>query len=1015
MFRRLFLVFLPSFTASICHANQASWNCEQNKDTKAWVCVGENKAKAAAAPAPAPAITETTTPAAVAPRQAMPLAQPTANAPQTLDANPAGPAPSLTTSPTPAVVAPRQAMPLAQPNTNAAQPITAKASPPSDQPRMPQPHTMMPLATEERTTPQSPSQPQPATPKPSAEARSTSPNAWNCGINKATNSWDCQQGSGGNPQTVAANGTGDITPVKAAPAVFEDSMWRMLDPAFDRYQEQTFNELAAKLTVDPWEKCSIDPVVEGAPLAPAETIQRDGSPLDVKSNYAEVFDNEVGSYSGNVKMSRADQQASSNTANYDSVSEVLDLHGNVYYRENELALASQTATLELASDQAKLRDVQFITPTPLRGRAKTVYRDNKTLSRYQDVAYTSCKPGNQDWIVHASELKLNKTAGRGSAKNTWIEFKGTPVFYSPYLSFPIDNRRLSGFLAPVFGSTQNSGFNLSAPYYWNIAPNYDATLNPRYLTKRGVVLAGKFRYLTEMTKGTTSVEFMPDDNITNKPRYQGSVKNKTDFTDKIKSNVDINYVSDKKYFAELGNALSFPNYSYLRSDADIRYQEKGISFVTRAENYQAINATIPDRSLPYRRLPQINLDLNHSFKFMPLRTGIENEFVYFQHNSLVTSQRFNTKPSFSIPLQTTSAYLTPKVSFQYSQYFLNSGDPGTPDSTARTLPFLSTDSGLFFEKDVKIADHGFLHTLEPRLFYLYVPYTNQRSIPLFDTAQYDFSYNSMFRENSFSGADRIQNANQVTAALTTRLIDPKSGRESLKLSVGEIFYFQDRNVTLPIQFLDSRETNGIRVLESAVETNRFSPLVAELSSEMTDHISATSSLQWDPHVNEVVRGQATLHYVREPDEIFNVGYVYRKNHFIENTLNSNNIPFNDPLRSNVRSDDIIQSDVSFRWPIYDNWYALGRWQYSLLYNTTQEGFFGVEKENCCWRFRIIGRHYINNINNINNTINNNRAVEGTSQNGIFFQVELKGLTGIGEKLDTFFEKNLYGYRKLQND
>jgi LPS-assembly protein len=781
-------------------------------------------------------------------------------------------------------------------------------------------------------------------------------------------------------------------------------MIRLLTPAFDHQQEQTFGVLSSRLKADPWANCSIEPGTQRGVVP--EPLQRDGSPLDVKSNYAEIFDNEVGSYSGNVKMARADQQASSNTANYDSVSEVLDLHGDVYYSENELALHSGTATLKLAADQAKLRDVQFIVPTtPLRGLAKTVYQDSKTLSRYEDVAYTSCRPGNQDWVVHASELKINKTTGKGAAKNTWIEFKSAPVFYFPYLSFPIDNRRLSGFLAPVFGSTQNSGFNISAPYYWNIAPNYDATLSPRYLTKRGALLAGKVRYLTGQSQGITNVEYMPSDNETNKARYQASVKNITQFTPHLKSKVDLNYVSDKKYFAELGNALSFPNFSYLRSDADMRYDDKGIALIGRIENYQAINATIPDASLPYRKLPQINLNLDHAFKFMPLYAAMENEFVYFQHNDLVTSQRINTKPSVSIPLQTASAFFTPKVSLQHTQYFLNSGPTGTPDSISRTLPLFSADSGLFFERDLNIADSSYLHTLEPRLFYLYVPYTHQQNIPVFDTAQYDFSYNSMFRENSFSGTDRIQNANQVTAALTSRLIDAKSGRETLKLSIGEIFYFRDRNVTLPFNPVNINNSSNLIIGLNGLsaDTRDVSNLVTELSSELTNHISIGTGLQWNPSSNDVERGQAVLHYKNKADEIVNIGYLYRQNPLIPNRLN-----------------DVIQSDLSFRWPLFDNWYALGRWQYSLLYNTTQEGFFGVEKENCCWRFRIIGRHYINNINNINvaniNTIgNSNQVVEGTSQNGIFFQIELKGLTGIGAKLDTFFEKNLYGYRKSQDD
>ncbi|MCX7097320.1 MAG: LPS assembly protein LptD [Methylococcales bacterium] len=859
-------------------------------------------------------------------------------------------------------------------------------------------------------------------------ATAANASGWNCGANKKDNSWNCQLAGAapepgqpqGNPTTVAASTAApQISPVAAvAPSA---PLFSLLTPAFDHQQEQTFSALSAQLKTDPWANCSIELGTQREP-AP-ESAQRLGAPMDVKSNYAEIFDNEVGSYSGNVKMARADQQASSNTANYDSVSDVLDLHGNVYYSEDELALHSDTATIKLAADQAKLRDVQFIAPTPLRGRAKTVYRDSKTLSRYQGVAYTSCRPGNQDWVAHASELKINKTSGRASTKNTWIEFKGTPVFYSPYLSFPIDNRRLSGFLAPVFGSTQNSGFNLSAPYYWNIAPNYDATLSPRYLTKRGALLAGNFRYLTEESNGKVAVEVMPNDSVTNKTRYLGSVKNFSQITPHINSNVDLNYVSDKTYFAELGNALSFPNYTYLRSNANIIYADKGISLSGRLENYQAINNTIPAYEFPYRKLPQINLNLDHTFKAIPIQTTMNNEFVYFQHdpanlslpnretiNFKPSGQRINIKPSVSLPLQTSSAFFTPKVSFQHTQYFLSSSQPGTPDAISRSLPFVSADSGLFFERDLKIGDSPYLHTLEPRLFYLYVPYTNQQNIPLFDTAQYDFSYNSMFRENSFSGTDRIQNANQITPALTSRLVDSDTGRETLKLSVGEIIYFQDRDVTLPVRF-------GNRLLDGAPETATLSPLVAELGSELTKHISIGTGLQWDPHTNDIVRGKATLHYINEPDEIINVGYLYRKNQYIQNALDYNNIPAGDPLREFVRSDDIIQTDVSFRWPIYDNWYALGRWQYSLLYNTTQESFVGLEKENCCWRFRIIGRHYINNINsNTNDALNNsNRIVEGTSQNGIFFQVELKGLTGIGEKLDSFFEKNLYGYRKPQND
>ena len=784
--------------------------------------------------------------------------------------------------------------------------------------------------------------------------------------------------------TTASEPKGNAEMVKAG-----EPRMRLLTPAFDHQQEQIFSTLVSQLKYDPWENCSVGTGTNRnfVPLAD----KRETSPMDVKSNYAEVFDNEIGSYSGNVKMTRADQQSSSNTANYDSVSDVLDLHGNVYYSEDELALSSESATLNLASDQAKLRKVQFIAPTtPLRGRAQVVYRDSKTLSRYKDVAYTSCRPGNQDWVVHASELKMNKISGKGSAKNTWIEFKGAPVFYSPYLSFPIDNRRTSGFLSPSFGSTKTSGFNIKTPFYWNIAPNYDATLIPHELTKRGPLFAGRFRYLTEQSTGKVAMEIMPHDQILNKARYLGSIKNASQLTDHIHSNLDLNYVSDKTYFANLGNALSFSNFNYLRSYADINYANQGISFTTQVQNYQSINASIPDAALPYRKLPQMNLNLDHAFQFMPLYTAMENEYVYFQHSTLVNGNRLNTKPSVSLPLQTASAFFTPKVSLQHTQYFLSSGQadtgkPITDTSISRTLPILSADSGLFFERNFDIAQNTYLHTLEPRLFYLYVPYTNQQNIPLFDSALYDFQYNSMFRENSFSGTDRIQDANQVTTALTSRLVDEKEGLERLKLSVGEIFYFRDRLVTTP---------------GSPVQTSSYSNVVTELNSQLTKHLALTTGLQWNPQLNEIQRGNAALHFSNESNEILNAGYLYRKNPLIPN-----------------RTNDVIQTDMSFRWPIYDKWYAVGRWQYSLLYNTTQDGMFGVEKENCCWRFRIIGRHYMNNINSNNLIISStaNLAPTGTAQNGIFFEIELKGLTGIGSNLDNFFAQTIYGYRKSQND
>ena len=1005
MLRRLFLVFLPALTSFAIFANEATWNCQQNKDSKEWVCVGEKKQTAKTIEARPPVKTQPV-------KAAQPDFSGTVEKTQAVKSQPI-----QATEPIKPETAERIHPVIAEP-VQVTPPVTVKtaesirplkpASIQSNQPELPdQPvvaETVNPpvtVKTAESIRPPKPASVQAelpdqpvksaqaalsASPKPVADTNEDSGieanrPGWNCNANTKDESWNCQL-VGADPKN------------KAKVMAAAEPMMSLLKPAFNHQQEQIFSTLTSQLPSDPWANCNVERGTQQGYVPGPGASQRNSSPMDVKSNYAEVFDNEIGSYTGNVKMSRADQQASSNTANYDSVSEELELHGNVYYREETMALHSDTVALNLASDQAKLRDAQFITPAiPLRGTAKAVYRDSSTFSRYKDVAYTSCRPGNQDWVIHASDLKMNKITGKGVTKNAWMEFKGTPVFYSPYLSFPIDNRRVSGFLAPSFGNTKYSGFRLAAPFYWNIAPNYDAIFIPRELSKRGPLLATKFRYMFEQSRGNVGLEFMPHDSVLGTSRYLGTIKNSSQITPHINSMLDLNYVSDKTYFAELGNALSFANYNYLRSYGNLNYARPGIILTGLVDNYQSISTTVPNSALPYRRLPQINLYLNHAFQSMPINVTMPSEYVYFQQTGHVNAQRINTRPSISVPLETASSYFTPQLSLQQTNYSLNNAQAGAQTSISRTLPIFSADSGMYFERGLNIANTPFIHTLEPRLFYLYVPYTNQQNIPVFDSAQYDFRYYTMFRENQFSGSDRTQDANQITAALTSRLIDDKSGLERLKLNVGEIFYFRNRDVTL--------QYGPTPVVGSAVQTDKVSNIVAEMSSELTRHLSITTGLQWSPVRHDFERGNAALHYSTPANEIFNIGYLYRKNPLIPN-----------------RSNDIIQSDMSFRYPIYDNWAAMGRWQYSLLYNRTQDAFMGIEKENCCWRFRIALRRYVNNIANLNlfanSVVNNtNQTLTGTSQTGVFFEIELKGLSSLGDNMDYFLQQEIYGYRKSQ--
>ncbi|NOU43807.1 MAG: LPS assembly protein LptD [Methyloglobulus sp.] len=1023
----MYLAYFLLLFAPTIFANEANWNCQQDKKSKEWVCVGSsnsaNSADKSAKPDPQlqdsqspPVVEKTTQPsettkASTSPnpqnqlrdnpdavKQVAPVQPKIADAPAAIDT----------------VEEPVEAKPVEKAPINISQPVAKQPLP-------------APLVKEESLPVLSASQK--PLPKPLRTDTKTLPqpdgkqSGWSCDTKGKDGNWNCN--------LVGTDPKGEAGPVET-----EEHGWSLLDPAFDNKDERTFGTLRDRLKNNPWANCTMQ--LGTQTYAITDKKQREQSDLDVDSNFSEIYDNEIGHYEGNVDMKRADQRASANSANYDSVSETLDLHGNVFYSEDELSIATDTATLKLANEEARLRDTLFISPTmPLRGKANTVYRDSKSLSRYKDVAYTSCQPGNQDWVVHASDLKMNKETGKGAAKNAWVEFKGVPVFYSPYLSFPIDSRRNTGFLAPSYGNTTKGGFSLSAPFYWNIAPNLDATIRPRYYANRGILFAADFRYLTEMSKGQVSGEFMPNDSLysptdplTTQKRYLASIKNNTRFTQNISANLDLNVVSDKYYFSELGNALSFPTFSQIRSTADVFYIDSDWSLIGRVESYQTVDPTLTGRLKPYRRLPQINFNWKHEFDSLPVATALDSEYVYFQHDDsfLPDAHRFNVRPSVSFPIKTDSAYATPKVSLQHTQYLLDKPATFSSDTNiSRTLPIASLDTGLFFEKDLKFAGGSYLHTLEPRLFYLYVPRVNQKDIPIFDTSLYDFSYNSLFRENRFNGTDRIQDANQITAAITSKVIDSASGLERLKFNIGQIFYFQNREVTAPVIRV------GKYFLENTVQTNTLSPLVAELGGQFNEHFAVDTAIQWDPDSNDILRGNAMLHFVNNPGELLNAGFTYRKSNLIRDALDAElaksdaqilsdlDIPRSSlqSYRNNsriVRGQDIVQSEFSFRWPVYDDWYAIGRWQYSFLYNKTQDAFLGLEKENCCWRFKIIGRHFTTStLLSGSSGFNANPAATatGVTQEGIYFQIEFKGLTGLGNAgdLGDFFAKSIYGYRK----
>ncbi len=773
---------------------------------------------------------------------------------------------------------------------------------------------------------------------------------WLCEKNRVNGHWDC------------ATPKAERQFVKINSSVEKNSAW--FSDTFSQSEEKVFLQLKTEFAQDPWAMCTLKKGTK--PIFSYDKTLRQTAPTIIGANTSEQFDKELTSFWGDIDLVNADRQVMADYADYNNTSGIVDLYGDVIYSDASTALYSQSAQMGLKTDKMLARDALFIVPnTPMRGSADVIYRESPTLKRLTRVAYTGCQPGNQDWIFHASKMKINDEENSVSMKNAWLEFKKVPLLYLPYARFALDDRRETGLLMPVFGMSGRSGFDLSAPFYWNIAPNYDATFTPRYMSKRGFMMGTDFRYLLKKSRGEINVEVLPNDNLTKTTRWGGRIQNQSQLSKHLTVAMEGNYVSDSAYFSDLNSTLSMNRNRYLKSQADLNYSLSWLSFNTHIDNYQNINPNQPDSNVPYRRLPQVNLNLHKTFKRFPLKLALKSQYVFFQRHfpdGVPEGQRLSIRPSISLPFSFSSGFFKPKLDLQHTQYWLrDSVNKSLTKNESTTLPLFSIDSGLFFERD--FGKFGELtHTIEPRLFYLYVPYTDQSGIPNFDTARYDFNSSQLFRDNRYSGIDKIQDTNQLTAALTTRLM--KGGRSKLKLTVGEIFYFANRKVSLA---------------GNALQSDVVSNLVAELSSEITDELKFSSAMQWSFTEHTLARGNVDLHYKGLSNNIlFNVGYRYRLA-----------LPTQAPQE---------QMAVSAIVPIYDGWSVIGLYRYSLLNSLELEHFYGIEKDTCCWRFRVIARQF-------------RRTTTGsvTPSNSIYFQFELKGFTTLGDKLETFLQKNIYGY------
>lgn len=587
-----------------------------------------------------------------------------------------------------------------------------------------------------------------------------------------------------------------------------------------------------------------------------------------------------------------------------------------------------------------------------RGDAKAIFFEGQDKKRLVDARYTTCAAGVEDWYIKASEIRLNDYTESGVAKNAYIEFKGVPLIYTPWISFSYNNQRKSGLLAPTFGSTSRSGFELSTPFYWNIAPNMDATLATRVLSKRGIQLQGEFRYLEENFSGIDNLEYLPNDSISNENRYYANLKHQHNFGSGWSGGYDIERVSDNQYFSDLSTRIVTTSRINLPQQFHLDYASEAWQFNALAQKYQ----TLDNVSFPYERLPQLTLIGNKYYG--DIHTNLYTQLVNFDTNKdsplKVTGTRFTLYPSISLPFIRPYGYVTPKIGIHHTLYSLNN-IANNLESQQRTLPIFSVDSGLYFDRDVKLARSHYSQTLEPRMFYVYIPDKKQSNIPIFDTSESDLNFSSLFSENQFTGNDRVNNANQLSVALTTRLIESSTGTQRLSASVGQRYYFRDQVVSLP---------------GANLRKNNSSDIIAGLTANLKTHLNVDAFWQYNTDNSNAVRTTIASRYSPEPGKALNLSYSYRQ-------------------------DSLNQFDVSGQWPLGRGWYGVGRVNYSLRDNHLIETLAGVEYDAGCWQTRTV--------------IQRVSPATANANYALFFQLELGGLASIGSNPLNLIRRSIPGY------
>ena len=745
---------------------------------------------------------------------------------------------------------------------------------------------------------------------------------------------------------------------------------------------------------------------EAPPADPAAAANREQLPTDIEGNEL-TGTSAVPQYQGNVLLKRGDQFMGADSLRLDTESGNYIAEGNVRYSDSSIRMVAERAEGNQETDSHKISDIRYqLVSRRGNGSADSVDLQGSTGQMHHS-SYTTCDPSQPVWKLVAPQIDVDNEEGFGTARNAVLRVGKVPVLYMPYFKFPIDDRRMTGLLYPKISLSGRNGFDYAQPIYFNLAPNYDDTLTPRYMSKRGLLLDNEFRYLYSGGRGQLDTTYMANDTLRDRDRGSLSFTGYHNIDKNWQARANLAWVSDERYVEDFSNRLNGITASNIQSTAGLYGTGRSWTAGIMADEWQLTDYTLTEQSLPYSRQPRLFATWDESFGHW-FEAGVYAEAVRFTHDDIrhkvrdadgeyvrtgdVTrmfgGSRLDIKPYVSMPLGGAAWYITPTLAWRYTAYDLERGladdiraqqlraagiDPATatPEqlrgntSPHRSLPIASIDMGLFFDRETTLKGKSYLHTLEPRLFYLNTPYRDQSDLPLFDTRAFTFSWGQLFRDSRFTGADRQNDANQLTTALTTRLIRQADGREKLSASIGQISYFEDSRVTV---------NPGDPVVSESK-----SAWVADVNWAMTDRWTLGTTYQWNPKFRKEDLASVRARYLLPEDGVINLSYRYRGN-------------------PTTGQEQLKQADFSFLYPINPRWSVVGRYYYSMVDSKPLEIIGGVQWDSCCLAVRALARRYVKNR-------------DGDLNNSFQIEFVLKGLSSVGQNTDRTLRRAILGYNR----